>query len=178
MISDGFLHFFESALTQFWGGATAVLKVPTHVAVSCFELRDSNVSKPKHTKATQGLPSALIMAVEHNTAPEDSPLLVAEAPKKSGRVVAAVAAALGAIARTDANGLKLKPGKQYNAGSIHVVDCNKDVSPQYQLTWWKGTCGGHSARISPPGIAARHAQCGAPRPGRAAKSACLRVSGY
>ena len=52
------------------------------------------------------------MAVEYNTVPEDSPLLVAEAPKKnSGRVVAAVAAALGAIARTDANGLKLKPGK-------------------------------------------------------------------
>ena len=34
------------------------------------------------------------MAVEYNTVPEDSPLLVAEAPKKSGRVVAAVAAAL------------------------------------------------------------------------------------
>ena len=46
---------------------------------------------------------------------------------------------LGAIARTDANGLELKPGKQYNAGSIHVVDCNKDVSPQYRLTSWKGT---------------------------------------
>ena len=47
--------------------------------------------------------------------------------------------AMGAIARTDANGLELKPGKQYNAGSIHVVDCNKDVSPQYRLTSWKGT---------------------------------------
>ena len=46
---------------------------------------------------------------------------------------------MGAIARTDANGLELKPGKQYNAGSIHVVDCNKDVSPQYRLTSWKGT---------------------------------------
>ena len=40
------------------------------------------------------------MAVEYNTVPEDSPLLVAEAPKKkSGRVVAAVAAALGRSAR-------------------------------------------------------------------------------
>ena len=38
------------------------------------------------------------MAVEYNTVPEDSPLLVAEAPK-SGRVVAAVAAALGRSAR-------------------------------------------------------------------------------
>ena len=43
---------------------------------------------------------------------------------------------MGAVARTDADGLELKPGKQYNAGSIHVVDCNKDASPQYQLTQW------------------------------------------
>ena len=78
--------------------------------------------------------------LQYNTVPAEHQPLVAEAPKKkSGRVVAAVAAALGAIARTDANGLKLKPGKQYNAGSIHVVDCNKDVSPQYRLTSWKGT---------------------------------------
>ena len=59
---------------------------------------------------------------------EDSPLLVAEAPKKSGRV--------GALARTDAEGASLKAGKQYNAGSIRVVDCAKDVLPQYQLTEW------------------------------------------
>ena len=39
------------------------------------------------------------MAVEYNTVPEDSPLLVAEAPKKSGRVVAAVAALGGRSAR-------------------------------------------------------------------------------
>ena len=77
--------------------------------------------------------------LQYNTVPAEHQPLVAEAPKKSGRVVAAVAAALGAIARTDANGLELKPGKQYNAGSIHVVDCNKDVSPQYRLTSWKGT---------------------------------------
>ena len=38
---------------------------------------------------------------------------------------------MGALARTD-----VKAGKQYNAGSIRVVDCAKDVSPQYQLTEW------------------------------------------
>ena len=63
------------------------------------------------------------MAVEYNTVPEDSPLLVAEAPKKSGRV--------GALARTDA-----KAGKQYNAGAIRVVECARYVLPQYQLTEW------------------------------------------
>ena len=152
-------------------------------------------------------------AVEYNTVPEESPLLVAEAPKKKpGRLVAAVAASLilatavagtapsvfrvasnmaksggkttclavgcdyfdhfdlysknmepqvtfkmmpyeswfgewqgppgpkdpcmGALARTNAKGASLKAGKQYNAGSIRVVDCAKDVSPQYQLTEW------------------------------------------
>ena len=30
----------------------------------------------------------------------------------------------------------MKAGKQYNAGAIRVVDCAKDVSPQYQLTEW------------------------------------------
>ena len=79
------------------------------------------------------------MAVEYSTVPEDSPLLVAEAPKKYSGRIGPENPCMGAIARTDANGLKLKPGKQYNAGSIHVVDCNKDVSPQYRLTSWKGT---------------------------------------
>ena len=49
--------------------------------------------------------------LQYNTVPAEHQPLVAEAPKKkSGRVVAAVAAAL--------------------------VDCVKDVSPQYQLTEW------------------------------------------
>ena len=43
---------------------------------------------------------------------------------------------MGALARTDAEGASLKAGKQYNAGSIRVVDCAKDVLPQYQLTEW------------------------------------------
>ena len=43
---------------------------------------------------------------------------------------------MGALARTDAKGASLKAGKQYNAGSIRVVDCAKDVLPQYQLTYW------------------------------------------
>ena len=44
---------------------------------------------------------------------------------------------MGAIARTDADGASLKAGKQYNAGSIRVVDCALPiVSPQYQLTDW------------------------------------------
>ena len=43
---------------------------------------------------------------------------------------------MGALARTNAKGASLKAGKQYNAGSIRVVDCAKDVSPQYQLTEW------------------------------------------
>ena len=43
---------------------------------------------------------------------------------------------MGALARTDAKGASLKAGKQYNAGAIRVVDCVKDVSPQYQLTEW------------------------------------------
>ena len=43
---------------------------------------------------------------------------------------------MGALARTDADGASLKAGKQYNAGAIRVVDCVKDVSPQYQLTEW------------------------------------------
>ena len=51
------------------------------------------------------------MAVEYyNTVPAEHQPLVAEAP--------------------------MKAGKQYNAGSIRVVDCAKDVSPQYQLTEW------------------------------------------
>ena len=61
--------------------------------------------------------------LQYNTVPAEHQPLVAEAPKKSGRV--------GALARTDA-----KAGKQYNAGAIRVVDCVKDVSPQYQLTEW------------------------------------------
>jgi hypothetical protein len=43
---------------------------------------------------------------------------------------------MGALARTDAEGASLKAGKQYSAGAIRVVDCAKDVSPQYQLTEW------------------------------------------
>ena len=43
---------------------------------------------------------------------------------------------MGALARTDAKGASLKAGKQYSAGSIRVVSCAKDVSPQYQLTEW------------------------------------------
>ena len=43
---------------------------------------------------------------------------------------------VGALARTDAKGASLKAGKQYSAGSIRVVSCAKDVSPQYQLTEW------------------------------------------
>ena len=43
---------------------------------------------------------------------------------------------MGVLARTDAEGASLKAGKQYNAGAIRVVDCAKDVSPQYQLTEW------------------------------------------
>ena len=43
---------------------------------------------------------------------------------------------MGALARTDAKGASLKAGKQYNAGAIRVVDCARDVLPQYQLTEW------------------------------------------
>ena len=60
---------------------------------------------------------------EYNTVPAEHQPLVAEAPKKSGRV--------GALARTDA-----KAGKQYNAGAIRVVECARYVLPQYQLTEW------------------------------------------
>ena len=46
---------------------------------------------------------------------------------------------MGVLARTDAEGASLKAGKQYNAGSIRVVDCYEDVSPQYRLTKWSLT---------------------------------------
>ena len=105
----------EVAFTTSWAATLAFLNVPTSRAVSCIDLRVSNVSKPNIPKV-----SATTSETTHiHTGPENP--------------------CMGAIARTDANGLELKPGKQYNAGSIHVVDCNKDVSPQYRLTSWKGT---------------------------------------
>ena len=61
--------------------------------------------------------------LQYNTVPAEHQPLVAEAPKKSGRV--------GALARTDA-----KAGKQYNAGAIRVVECARYVLPQCQLTEW------------------------------------------
>ena len=36
------------------------MNVPTHVLVSCFDFRDSNVSKPKHTKAQAAQPCSLV----------------------------------------------------------------------------------------------------------------------
>ena len=75
------------------------MNLPTHVAVSCFDSRDSNVSKPKHTQGYW--------------------------------------LSLESVARTDAEGASLKAGKQYNAGSIRVVDCDEDdFLPQYRLTRW------------------------------------------
>ena len=50
---------------------------------------------------------------------------------------------MGVLARTDAEGASLKAGKQYNPGSIRVVDCYEDdFSPQYRLTRWSvaATC--------------------------------------
>ena len=113
------------------------MNVPTSRAVSCFDLKDSNASRTKHT---QGIgcdyfdrfdlyfknmePQVTFRMMPHEsesfwqwpTGPEDP--------------------CMGALARTNAKGASLKAGKQYNAGSIRVVDCAKDVSPQYQLTEW------------------------------------------
>ena len=65
------------------------------------------------------------MAVEYNTVPEDSPLLVAEAPKKkSGRVVAAVAAAaLLATAVTAKKPSVFRAAS--NLASCMALDCGK-----------------------------------------------------
>ena len=169
-----------SAFTTVLGGESRVLE-RAHFACSLVLRFKSleRVSKPNIPKGLSHRPPTArypLMAVE------DSPLLVAEAPKKSGRVVAvaAVAAALilatavagsTSVFRSGGAASNLAGGPSQNGRGRRLLESWQAVQRRIHSRGRlrqrcpasvpvNGVAAGLRPRISPPpGFAARHAQC-------------------